>query len=130
MLIKDYNILIEQIPNKYLDFILETSIDILKEKFPEQEKLSFDTGKEMYALKREQGILTLKTYEIVQTLRSRLLNISGSIASRVFLKKGFNELITHVQSNVLTEKEKRLTLHKEINRLLRILGELKPGEGI
>ncbi|NHK30758.1 MAG: hypothetical protein FK730_05365 [Asgard group archaeon] len=129
-LIKDFNHLTEQIPNEYLDFIFETSIETLKEKFPEQEKLSFDTGKEMYTLKREQGIMTLKTYEIVQTLRSRLLNISGSIASRVFLKKGFNELITHIQNNALTEEEKRLTLHKEINRLLRILGELKPGEGI
>ncbi len=130
LLINDFNRLIEQIPNDYLNLILESPIDTLKERFPEQEKISFETGKEMYALKREQGILTLKTYEIVQTLRSRLLNISGSIASRVFLKNGFSELITHAKNETLTEENKRLTLHKEINRLLRILGELKPGEGL
>lgn len=129
-LINDYNRLTEQIPNKFLSQVLETPIEALKEKFPEQEKISFEIGKEMYALKREQGILTLKTYELVQTLRSRLLNISGSIASRVFLKNGFSELKTHAKNIALTEEEKRLTLHKEINRLLRILGELKPGEGL
>ncbi|NHJ49138.1 MAG: hypothetical protein FK733_15225 [Asgard group archaeon] len=130
LLVKNYNQLVELVPDESINVILETPIGTLKEDFIKEEKLSFEIGKEMYALKREQGILTLKTYEIIQTIRSRLLNITGSIASRVFLKEGFASLATIVKNPDLTEEQIRLTLKKEINRLLRILGELKPGEEV
>ncbi len=90
--------------------------------------MSFDTGKELYALKREQGILSLKTYEIIQTIRSRLLNISGSIASKKFLKNAFNELINTTRNEQIPIAAKKAELIKIITRLLRIIGELKPGE--
>ncbi|NHJ32150.1 MAG: hypothetical protein FK732_04755 [Asgard group archaeon] len=127
-LVKDYNIFIEKIPGALLHEVLETPFDELKEKFKQQEMISFDIGKELYALKREQGILSLKTYEIIQTIRSRLLNITGSIASRNFMKNAFNELLSTARNEQLPINAKKTELIKITTRLLRIIGELKPGE--
>jgi hypothetical protein len=127
-LAKDYNIFVEKIPGKLLHEVLETPYEEIKDKLKIQEKLSFETGKELYALKREQGILSLKTYEFIQTIRSRLMNITGSIASRAFLKNAFNELKDTAQNEQLTREVKKAELVKIITRLLRIIGELKPGE--
>lgn len=85
-----------------------------------QEQKSFEIGKELYTLKREQGILSLKTYEIIQTIRSRLLNITGAIAARGFLDETFNELKL-VLDESLTFNEKREKLLKKITRIIRIL---------
>lgn len=127
-LTKDYNLLITKIPGEFLFKVLETPSKELTVKLKQQEMLSFDTGKELYALKREQGILSLKTYEIIQTIRSRLLNISGSIASKKFLKNAFNELINTSRNEQMPIAAKKAELVKIITRLLRIIGELKPGE--
>ena len=127
-LVKDYNLFIEKIPGSILYDVLETPFEALKEKLKQQEKLSFDIGKELYALKREQGILSLKTYEIIQTIRSRLLNISGSIASRSFMKNAFNELISTARNEQIPINTKKTELIQITTRLLRIIGELKPGE--
>ncbi len=127
-LTKGYNLLITKIPGEFLFEVLEIPFEELKVKLKQQEMLSFDTGKELYALKREQGILSLKTYEIIQTIRSRLLNISGSIASKKFLKNAFNELINTARNEQMPIAAKKAELVKIITRLLRIIGELKPGE--
>ena len=128
ILTKDYNLLITKIPGEFLFEVLETPFEELKVKLKQQEMLSFDTGKQLYALKREQGILSLKTYEIIQTIRSRLLNISGSIASKKFLKNAFNKLINTAGNEQIPIDAKKAELVKIITRLLRIIGELKPGE--
>ncbi len=128
ILTKDYNLLITKIPGEFLFKVLETPFEELKVKLKQQEMLSFDTGKELFALKREQGILTLKTYEIIQTIRSRLLNISGSIASKKFSKNAFNELINTARNEQIPIAAKKAELLKIITRLLRIIGEIKPGE--
>jgi len=128
ILTKDYNLLITKVPGEFLFKVLETPFEELKVKLKQQEMLSFDTGKELFALKREQGILTLKTYEIIQTIRSRLLNISGSIASKKFSKNAFNELINTARNEQIPIATKKAELLKIITRLLRIIGEIKPGE--
>ena len=127
-LTKDYNLLITKISGSILFEVLETPFEEVKVKLKQQEMVSFDTGKELYVLKREQGILSLKTYEIIQTIRSRLLNISGSIASKKFLKNAFNELINAARNEQIPFAAKKAELLKIITRLLRIIGELKPGE--
>ncbi|MHA1531601.1 MAG: hypothetical protein ACTSR6_06340 [Candidatus Heimdallarchaeota archaeon] len=127
-LAKEYNLFVEKIPGSLIHDVLETPSEELTDKLKQQEKLSFDTGKELFTLKREQGILSLKTYEFIQTVRSRLLNITGSIASRQFLKNAFNELINTALDEQLTIAAKKAELLKIIIRLLRIIGELKPGE--
>jgi hypothetical protein len=127
-LAKSFNVFIGKIPSFLLNDVLETPFDELKNKLKQQEQTSFVTGKELYALKREQGILSLKTYEFIQTIRSRLMNITGSIASRAFLKSAFNELKDSAQNEQLTIDAKKAELVKIITRLLRIIGELKPGE--
>lgn len=128
ILAKDYNLFITKIPGSVLHDVIETPFGELKEKLTQQEMRSFDTGKELYALKREQGILSLKTYEIIQTIRSRLFNISGSIASRNFLRNAFNELINTARDEQLPIDAKKAELVEITTRLLRIIGELKPGE--
>jgi hypothetical protein len=128
ILAKDYNLLIEKIPGSLLHEVIETPFEELKEKLKQQEMTSFEIGKELYALKREQGILSLKTYEIIQTIRSRLLNIAGSIASRNFLRNAFNELINTARDEHLPIDLKKTDLVEITTRLLRIIGELKPGE--
>ena len=100
----------------------------LKELIAQQEKESFVVGKEMYTLKREQGILTLKTYELVQTLKSRLLNITGSIASRRFMKDALDDLLLIVNNSEMSFEEKKQKLLKDLKRLLRIVRKL-PSEG-
>jgi hypothetical protein len=128
--VKHYNQIADKTPKDSFELVLDTPIDTLKQQFPVMEKQSFDIGKEMYALKREQGILSLKTYEIIQTIRARVLNITGSLASRVFLKDGFKELAAIARDTALPEKQRRLKIKNEITRLLRILGKLQPGEEI
>ncbi|MCK5184789.1 MAG: hypothetical protein KAQ95_10820, partial [Candidatus Heimdallarchaeota archaeon] len=64
----------------------------------------------------------------ILTIRSRLLNISGSIASKKFLKNAFNELINTARNEQMPIVAKKAELVKIITRLLRIIGELKPGE--
>lgn len=103
----------------------ETEIENLTK---EQEKESFEIGKELYGLKREQGILTLKIYEIVQTLKSRLLNITGSMASRRFMKEAFNDIKRCSEDPTLTFYEKKDSITKEVARLLRIVRK-QPSEG-
>ncbi len=125
-LAKDYNIFMGKIPSKFTRDILDTELTEIERNLAEQEKISFDTGKELYALKRDQGILSLKTYELIQTLRSRLLNISGSIASRKFMKGAFNELIEYSSDDNLSDYEKNAKLKQVVHRLLRMLGEIKP----
>ncbi len=127
-LAKGFNQFIEKIPSSLLFDVLETPFEELKEKLKRQEELSFSIGKELYALKREQGILSLKTYEIIQTIRSRLLNISGSIASRSFMKNAFNELINTARNEQIPIETKKAELVQITTRLLRIIGELQPGE--
>ncbi|NHJ83966.1 MAG: hypothetical protein FK734_00805 [Asgard group archaeon] len=120
-LVNDYNSIISKLPAKLAGIVLTESAEELIEEQKKQEEKSFETGKELYALKREQGILTLKTYEIIQTLRSRLLNITGSIASRNFLINGFKELVDTAQDQSLAISEKLASLNTIIDRLLRIL---------
>ncbi len=125
-LAKDYNIFMEKIPSKFTRDILELELTEIERNLAEQEKISFDTGKELYILKREQGILSLKIYEIIQTLRSRLLNISGSIATRKFMKDAFNELIEYLSDVNLSDDEKKAKLMQVVHRLLSMLSEIKP----
>ena len=82
----------------------------------------------MYTLKREQGILTLKTYELVQTLKSRLLNITGSIASRRFMKAALNDLLDIVNDSETVFEIKMEKITKDLKRLLRIVRK-EPSEG-
>ncbi|MHA1212411.1 MAG: hypothetical protein ACTSSH_08115 [Candidatus Heimdallarchaeota archaeon] len=126
-LVKTFNQLMIEAPEDFPYELLELSETTLQEKLVEQKEKSLVVGKELYALKREQGILTLKTYEIIQTLRSRLFNISGSIANRIFLTVGFKEMIAAANDVSLTDEARKVTIDKMITRFLRILGAIKPG---
>ncbi len=106
----------------------EKSDDELEELIAQQEKISFVVGKEMYTLKREQGILTLKTFELVQTLKSRLLNITGSIASRRFMKAALDDLLVIVNDSGTTFETKMEKTTRDLKRLLRIVRK-EPSEG-
>ena len=106
----------------------EKSEKELHELIAKQEKVSFTVGREMYTLKREQGILTLKTYELVQTLKSRLLNITGSIASRRFMQDALDELYKLAFKSDLSFEDLRVTILKDLKRLLRIVRK-EPAEG-
>ncbi len=125
-LLTQFNEITLEIPNSSLEEILEWSEEEINDKLTQQELLSQTVGKELYTLKREQGVLTLKTYEIIQTIRSRLLNITGSIASRVFLKDGFKDLQQLAGSDSQTEPNMKESINKIVTRFLRILGEIKP----
>ena len=127
-LIDPYNKLLNNLPDSQPIELLELNETEIQTKLSDQEKYNFVVGKEIYTLKREQGILTLKIYDIVQTLKSRLLNITGSIASRSFLVNGFKDLIKSVNDNFLSDTQKKEEVFKTITRLLRILGGLQPGE--
>ncbi|MFW9924817.1 MAG: hypothetical protein ACFFDW_16165 [Candidatus Thorarchaeota archaeon] len=119
----------QMIIQQYPTFALqEKSLEELQELVTEQESKSFTIGKELYSLKREQGILTLKTYEIVQTLKSRLLNITGSIASRRFIKDSFTDLNSIIENSNLSVAEKKVQLQNGLARLLRITRK-EPSEG-
>ncbi|MHA1125475.1 MAG: hypothetical protein ACTSO7_07340 [Candidatus Heimdallarchaeota archaeon] len=127
-LLKEYNDLSKDFPPKIENELAGYDFQTIRIKVKSHEEEAFDVGKELYTLKREQGILTLKTYEIIQTIRSRLLNITGSIASRRFLRDAFKELqeITNSE-NLSPEVMKDEILHR-ITRLLRIIGEIAPNE--
>jgi len=99
----------------------EKSDEEIKDLIKTQESESFEIGKELYTLKREQGILTLKTYDIVQTLKSRLLNITGSLASRRFMKEALVDLKNYSQDMTLSFTEKKQIIIREVARLLRIV---------
>lgn len=122
-----FNKLLLDASNSFNEEILEWSEETITEKLNQQEIISQEVGKELYALKREQGILTMKTYEIIQTIRSRLLNITGSIASRIFFKDGFKDLLQLSKNESLTDDDRKESIKKIITRFLRILGEIKPG---
>ncbi len=127
-LIQEYNqIKLVQHPDSSVS-LEEKSEEELKELITQQEKVSFVVGKEMYTLKREQGILTLKTFELVQTLKSRLLNITGSIASRRFMKSALDDLLVIVNDPETTFETKMEKIAKDLKRLLRIVRK-EPSEG-
>ena len=127
-LIQEYN-QIKRVQHPDSSIQLEDKSEVeLKELIAQQEKESFAVGKEMYTLKREQGILTLKTYELVQTLKSRLLNITGSIASRRFMQDALDDLIQIVNESETSFEIKKQKLLKDLERLLRIVRKL-PSEG-
>jgi len=125
-LIKEYNNFSKDFPPRVEDELQNLDIQTVKAKIKIEEEKAFTVGKELYALKREQGILTLKTYEIIQTIRSRLLNISGSIASRKFLRDAFNELQEIINSEEHSPEIMKTEILKRITRLLRIIGEIAP----
>ncbi|MHA1923992.1 MAG: hypothetical protein ACTSVP_13045, partial [Candidatus Heimdallarchaeota archaeon] len=125
-LIKEYNNFSKDFPPRVEDELQDLDIQTVKAKIKIEEEKAFTVGKELYALKREQGILTLKTYEIIQTIRSRLLNISGSIASRKFLRDAFNELQEIINSEEYSPEIMKTEILKRITRLLRIIGEIAP----
>ncbi len=127
-LIQEYNqIKLVQHPDSSVS-LEEKSEEELMELIAQQEKESFAVGKKMYTLKREQGILTLKTYELVQTLKSRLLNITGSIASRRFMKAALNDLLDIVNDSETVFEIKMEKITKDLKRLLRIVRK-EPSEG-
>ncbi len=127
-LIQEYNqIKLLQHPDSSVS-LEEKSEDELEELIAQQEKVSFAVGREMYTLKREQGILTLKTYELVQTIKSRLLNITGSIASRRFMKTALNDLLVIVNDSETSFEIKMEKITKDVKRLLRIVRK-EPSEG-
>ncbi|MHA1156409.1 MAG: hypothetical protein ACTSQK_09900 [Candidatus Heimdallarchaeota archaeon] len=127
-LIQEYNqIKLVQHPDSSVS-LEEKSEAELEELITQQEKVSFTVGREMYTLKREQGILTLKTYELVQTIKSRLLNITGSIASRRFMKTALNDLLVIVNDSETTFETKMEKITKDVKRLLRIVRK-EPSEG-
>lgn len=127
-LTKKYN-QAQKIISQLSEFNLQDkTLEEMQQLIIEQESKSFTIGKELYTLKREQGILTLKTYEIVQTLKSRLLNITGSIASRRFIKDSFTDLKVIVESNDLSFSEKKIQIQNGLARLLRITRK-EPAEG-
>jgi hypothetical protein len=127
-LIKEFNVFLKDIPPRIEDDLEGNSRAEILARIKKHEEDAFDVGKELYTLKREQGILTLKTYEIIQTIRSRLLNITGSIASRKFLRDAFNELINTANTTTLSVIEMKEEIVKIIIRLLRIIGEIAPSE--
>lgn len=127
-LVKKYNQLLNNLPETNSIELLKKDEGTIKQKLTDQKSMNFTLGKKLYGLKKEQGILTMKNYEIVQTLKSRLLNISGSIASRSFLGNGFKDLHKIALDEQLTEIQMKKQINKTITRLLRILGKLKPGE--
>ncbi|MBN1328066.1 MAG: hypothetical protein JXA54_01220 [Candidatus Heimdallarchaeota archaeon] len=126
--ISKFNEIALEVSDSSKEEILEWTEEEVAEKLKHQELLSQEIGKELYALKREQGILTLKVYEILQTIRSRLLNISGSIASRIFLKDGIKEFYQILEDKSLTDIERKESINKIVARFLRILGEIKRDE--
>jgi len=54
------------------------------------------------------------------------LNISGSIASRKFLRDAFNELQEIINSEEHSPEIMKTEILKRITRLLRIIGEIAP----
>jgi len=125
-LIKEYNNISKDYPPRVEEELEADDLQTVRSKVKIQEEEAFDVGKELYALKREQGILTLKTYEIIQTIRSRLLNITGSIASRKFLRDAFNELREITDSEEYSPEAMKVEISKRVTRLLRIIGEIAP----
>ena len=128
LLIKEYNEFLKNFPPRIEEELEEDTLQDVKLKITMREDEAFAVGKELYILKREQGILTLKTYEIIQTIRSRLLNITGSIASRKFLHNTFNELLEITKSAELSAEVMKVEILKRITRLLRIIGEIAPND--
>lgn len=127
-LIKEYNDKSKDFPPRVEEELATDNLQTVRTKIKMQEEEAFVVGKELYALKREQGILTLKTYEIIQTIRSRLLNITGSIASRKFLKDAFNELREITDSEEYSPELMKVEITKRVTRLLRIIGEIAPND--
>jgi len=123
-LVATYNQMVAALPENSSETLLELNEEELAAKLTEIEQTSMVTGKELYGLKREQGILSLKTYELIQTLKVRLFNISGAIASRSFLKSGLNELLAIARDDTLPEESKKQAVKQSLQRLLRILGEI------
>jgi hypothetical protein len=125
-LIKEHNNISKDFPPRIEDELMGNDKQTIKAKIKSLEEEAFDVGKELYGLKREQGILTLKTYEIIQTIRSRLLNITGSIASRKFLLDAFNELHEILASEEYSPEIMKNEILNRITRLLRIIGKIDP----
>jgi len=123
-LVATYNQMVNALPEASSEGFLELENEDLEAMLTETEKKSMITGKELYRLKREQGILSLKTYELIQTLKVRLFNISGGIASRAFLKSGLNELLQIARDDSITDEDKKQAVKRALQRLLRILGEM------
>lgn len=119
--IENFETLAEKTPSDLMDEVFESPQEALDDRINEQIKMSSEIGQELFTLKKEQAILTLNTYEMVQTVKSRTMNIGGFMAERSFFNDNIKELLSQSQNGNLSYQEKKEKLLKTVQYFLQIL---------
>jgi hypothetical protein len=103
--------------------ILEStnSKDRLKKDLAEKKKQITEVNSKFYKLKRQEGISNLKLHDTIQSLRSKLINISGFLADREILLTTIHKLKKLSKSPTKTTEELRSKMIESTNRLYTIL---------